>query len=189
MAQHAEAAGLVERALGYWEQAGGQALARPAYKEAIASFENAIRLCRVLGEDLRGKTREQNLRLQLGQALIANQGYQATATLQAFERAMALAEEIGDVSLQLPAMFGQWAGRHIAATGSAELARRFAALAETQPESGPRLVGLRMLALESFFESRFGSRWRSPKKHSKATMKRSIAISPIALAMTRAPQP
>ena len=154
-AQHAEAAGLAERALGYWEQAGGQALARPAYKEAIASFENAIRLCRALGEDLRWKRREQNLQLQLGQALIANQGYQATATLQAFERAMALADEIGDVSLQLPAMFGQWAGRHIAATGSAESARRFAALAETQPDSGARLVGLRMLALESFFESRF----------------------------------
>ncbi len=35
-AQHAEAAGLAERALAYWEQAGAQALARPAYKEAIA---------------------------------------------------------------------------------------------------------------------------------------------------------
>ena len=75
--------------------------------------------------------------------------------MQAFERALALADEIGDVSLQLPALFGQWAGRHIAGTGSAELARRFAALAETQPDSGARLVGLRMLALESFFESRF----------------------------------
>jgi adenylate cyclase len=104
---------------------------------------------------MRWKIREQNLQLQLGQALIANQGYQATATLQAFERALVLADEIGDVSLQLPAMFGQWAGRHIAATGSAEFARRFAALADTHPDSGARLVGLRMLALESFFESRF----------------------------------
>ena len=37
-AQHAEAAGLAERALAHWEQAGAQALARPAYKEAIASL-------------------------------------------------------------------------------------------------------------------------------------------------------
>ena len=154
-AQHAEAAGLIERALDCWEQAGGRALARPAYQEAIASFENAIRLCRGLGEHLRWLRREQHLQLQLGQALIANQGYQASATLEAFERAMVLADEIGDISLQRPALFGLWAGRHIAATGSAGLAQRFARLAETQPDGGPRLVGLRMVALERFFESRF----------------------------------
>ncbi|HEX2510729.1 MAG TPA: hypothetical protein VHK66_09440 [Microvirga sp.] len=82
-AQHAEAAGLAERALAYWEQAGAQVLARPAYKEAIASLENGVRLCRALGGDRQWKRREQGLHLQLGQALIANQGYQAPATLRA----------------------------------------------------------------------------------------------------------
>ena len=154
-AQHAEAAGLAERALDYWEQAGTQALARPAYKEAIASFENGVRLCSALGDDLQWKRREQGLHLQLGQALIANQGYQAPATLRAFERAMVLADEIGDVSLQLPAVYGQWVAPYIAGTGSGELAQRYAALAETQPETGPRLVGLRMLGLERFHEGRF----------------------------------
>jgi class 3 adenylate cyclase/tetratricopeptide (TPR) repeat protein len=154
-AQHAEAAGLAEQALGYWEKAGGQALARPAYKEAITSFENAVRLCHSLGHEEQWKRRAQALQLQLGQALIANQGYSSPATLKAFERAIALADEIGDVSLQMPALFGQWAGHHIAATGSAELARRFALLADTQPETGPRLVALRMLALEAFLEGRY----------------------------------
>ena len=154
-AQHAEAAGLAERALDYWEQAGTQALARPAYKEAIANLENGVRLCRALGDDLQWKRREQGLHLQLGQALIANQGYQAPATLRAFERAMVLADEIGDVSLQLPAAYGQWVGPYIAGTGSGELAQRYAVLAEAQPESGPRLVGLRMLGLERFHEGRF----------------------------------
>ena len=109
-AQHAEAAGLAERALDYWEQAGTQALARPAYKEAIANLENGVRLCRAVGQELQWKRREQGLHLQIGQALIANQGYQAPATLRAFERAMVLADEIGDVSLQLPAAYGQWVG-------------------------------------------------------------------------------
>ena len=154
-AQHAEAAGLAERALDYWEQAGTQALARPAYKEAIASLENGVRLCGALGDDLQWKRREQGLHLQLGQALIANQGYQAPATLRAFERAMVLADEIGDVSLQLPAAYGQWVAPYIVGTGSGELAQRYAALAETQPETGPRLVGLRMLGLERFHEGRF----------------------------------
>ncbi|MBM3522150.1 MAG: adenylate cyclase [Alphaproteobacteria bacterium] len=154
-AQHAEAASLTERALGYWEQAGAQALAKPAFKEAIASFENAIRLCRVLGEAEPWKRREQALQLQLGQALIASQGFQAPATLRAFELAMALADRIGDVSLQIPALYGQWAGHYIVGRGSAEIARRFSALVETRPESGPRLIALRALGLERFNEGRF----------------------------------
>jgi class 3 adenylate cyclase/predicted ATPase len=154
-AQHAEAGGLTERALGYWEQAGTRALARPAYREAIAQLENAVRLCREMGSDGRWRRREQGLHLKLGQALIANQGYQATATLRTFEHALGLADDMADVSLQLPALFGLWAGHHIAGTGSADLAQRYAALAETQSEAGPRLVGLRMLGLERFYEGRF----------------------------------
>jgi class 3 adenylate cyclase/predicted ATPase len=154
-AQHAEAAGLVERALGYWEQAGSQALARPAYKEAIASLENGVRLCRALGDAPQWKRRELGLQLQLGQALIANQSYSAPATLRAFERALGLADDLGDVSLQLPAVYGQWASHYIRGTGTGKLAQRYAVLAEAQAETGPRLVGLRMLGLERFHEGRF----------------------------------
>jgi class 3 adenylate cyclase/tetratricopeptide (TPR) repeat protein len=154
-AQHAEAAGLAKRALDYWEQAGTQALARPAYKEAIASLGNGIRLCLAMGESPQWKRREQALHLQLGQALIANQSYSAPATVRAFERALTLADEIGDVSLQLPALYGKWVGRHTHGRPAGELARRFAVLANAQPETGPQLVGLRMLGLEYFHEGRF----------------------------------
>ena len=37
--------GLTEAALDCWELAASQAVARPAYKEAIAHCEAAIRLC------------------------------------------------------------------------------------------------------------------------------------------------
>lgn len=154
-AQHAEAAGLAERALDGWEEAGTQALARPAYLEAIAHLENAVRLCRTMSGDGRWLRREQSLHLKLGQALIASQGYQAEATLRAFEHALELADGMADVSSQLPALFGLWAGHHIAGTGSSDLAHRYATLAETQPETGPRLVGLRMLGLERFYEGRY----------------------------------
>jgi class 3 adenylate cyclase/tetratricopeptide (TPR) repeat protein len=155
MAQHAEAANLTAKALDCWEQAGMQALARPAYREAITHLENAIRLCRALGEELPWRRREQDLYLKLGQALIANQGYQAGATLRAFEHALRLADEIGDMALQLPALFGLWAGHHIAGTGSGDLAQRYAALSEAQSETGSRLVGFRMRGLERFYEGRF----------------------------------
>jgi class 3 adenylate cyclase/predicted ATPase len=154
-AQHAEAAGLLGRALDLWEEAGTNALARPAYKEAIASFQNGIRLCRALGKELQWRRREQRLYLAMGQALLANQGYSAPATLEAFDRALALAEEVGDVSLQLPALWGQWAGYHIAGTGSGTYALRYAQLADQQTDVGPRLVGLRMLGLERYYGGRF----------------------------------
>jgi hypothetical protein len=108
-----------------------------------------------MGKDLQWKRREQGLLLQLGQALIANQGYQAQQTLRVFEEARVLADKIGEVELQLPAVFGLWAGHHIAATGRRHLAERYAELADSQPDIGPRLIGLRMLGLERFYEGRF----------------------------------
>jgi tetratricopeptide (TPR) repeat protein len=108
-----------------------------------------------MGPEPLWKKRQQKIELQLGQALIANQGYQAEATLRVFERALKLADNIGDVSLQLPALFGLWAHHHIAGTSSRELAQRFAELAAKQTDSGARLIGLRMLGLERFYEGRF----------------------------------
>jgi class 3 adenylate cyclase/predicted ATPase len=155
-AQHAEAAGFTERALDYWELAGIQALARPAYKEAITSLENAIRLFRTQGDEPRWKRREQGLQVQVGQALIANQGYSAPATLRAFERALTLADDIGDASLQVPALSGLCSSIYVGgASEFGDLAQRLAALVETQHDTWPRLVGLRMLLLESFHKGRF----------------------------------
>jgi hypothetical protein len=68
---------------------------------------------------------------------------------------MVLADEIGDVSLQLPAAYGQWVAPYIAGTRTAALADRYVALADAQPEIGPRLVGMRMLGLERFHAGRF----------------------------------
>ena len=116
--------------------------------EAIASLENAIRLCRAVTEDPQPLRREQGLYLQLGQALIASQGYQAAATLRAFARALELADA-ATTSRSSYRPCSPWAGHHIAGTGSSALADRYAGLAEAQPDTGPRLVGLRMLGLEN----------------------------------------
>ena len=154
-AQHAEAAGLFGKSLDYWEQAGRQAVARPAYKEAIASFENGIRLCGQLGTAEQWRRREQSLQLQMGQALIAKLGYSASATLNAFERALELADEINDVSLQLPALYGKWASHYIAGLQFGDLAPRFVEFAKLQPDTGTTLVGQRMLGLECFHKGNY----------------------------------
>ena len=153
-AHHAEAAGLTERALGYWEQAGTLALARPAYQEALSHLEKAIRLCRAMGKDLRWKRRELGLHVQRGQALIANQGYSAPATLDAFESALALAAEIGDITLELPAAYGHLAFIYVSGRSTVAAAERFAALAARQSDSGPRLLADRLVGQARFHEGR-----------------------------------
>jgi class 3 adenylate cyclase/predicted ATPase len=155
VAQHAEAAGLVEKALDCWEQAGAEAVARPAYNEAIAHFTAAIRLCGQIGDERTSQRRELQLQVQLGQALIARLGYQATATKAAFERALELAEGIGEPALLMQSMFGLWASRYIANAPSADLADRLAELTAAGTETGPRCVSLRMLALEHFHAGRY----------------------------------
>ena len=155
LARHSEAAGLAEKAVEHWHRAGAQAVARPAYKEAIASFNAAVRLCRGFGDDPAWRRRELELQVELGQALIANLGYQAPATMAAFERALTLAEDIGEPALLVPSIFGLWASRYIAAIPSASLADRLAELVAETDDDGSRCVSARMLALERFHEGRY----------------------------------
>ena len=123
-------------AIDCWERAGEEAIARPAYKEAIAHLEAAIRLCRQLSADPVWLRRECQLQIRLGQALLEHLGYQATATMAAFERARELAEQIGEPSLLVPSMYGLWANRYVSGMPAPELATRFAEL--TASGGGPR---------------------------------------------------
>lgn len=148
VAQHAEAAGLSKKALDYWEQAGADAMAHPAYKEAITHSTAAIRLCREISDHRSSQGRELQLQVRPGQALIAHLGYQAPATRAAFERALELAEDIGEPELVMPSIYRLWASRYVANTPSADLADRLAELTASGTDTGPRCVALRMLALE-----------------------------------------
>lgn len=154
-AQHAEAAGQPEKAIDYWELAATSALARPAYREAVKSLRNCIRLCAGLSESDATQRRRFGHHLKIAQALLASQGYSAPSTLAAFNEAMAFADQLGDASLQLPALFGIWAAKHISGQAAPDIARRMVAIAEAKNLEGPHLVGLRIAGLEHFYEGRF----------------------------------
>jgi predicted ATPase len=113
LAHHASEAGLTERAIGYWQQAGSSALARPAYHEAVGHLGNAVRLIGAMGTERRWQERELQLQVQLGQALIAARGYAAEPTVRAFTRAMDLAEALPHGPLRFPALYGQWVTRYV----------------------------------------------------------------------------
>jgi class 3 adenylate cyclase/tetratricopeptide (TPR) repeat protein len=155
LAQHAEAASLTQTAIDCWEKAGEEAMARPAYKEAIAHLDAAIRLCRQLATDPLWLRRECQLQVRLGQALLEHLGYQAPATMATFERARELAEQVGEPSLLAPSMYGLWANRYVSGIPAPELATRFAELTASGGDSGSHCVALRTLALEHFHEGQY----------------------------------
>ena len=155
LGHHATEAGLTEQAIGYWQKAGEAALAKPAYREAVGHLSQAIRLTGEMGEGRAWRERELHLQIQLGQALMASDGYAAEPNLRAFQRAMALANDLGETPLLMPALFGEWAARYIRGEPTPDLVARFARLADAAGDTGLRLVSLRMLALERFHTGHF----------------------------------
>ena len=107
LAQHCTEAGLVERAVDYWQRAGQQALARSAMAEAVAHLTKGLEVLTGLPAGSERQRRELGLQLALGQASIAAKGFAAPETGRAYARASELCRELGDVSEFFPALYGQ----------------------------------------------------------------------------------
>jgi tetratricopeptide (TPR) repeat protein len=105
LAHHLTEAGLIEKAIGYWLQAGKNAALRSANLEAIAHLRRGIEVTGRLpaGE---GKDRaELDLQLILGPCLIATQGPAASEAVATFARARELCERLGEPPEYLQVMF------------------------------------------------------------------------------------
>ncbi len=105
LAHHLTEAGLIEKAIGYWLQAGKNAALRSANLEAIAHLQRGIEGTGRLpaGE---GKDRsELDLQLVLGPCLIATQGPAASKAVATFARARELCERLGEPPEYLQVMF------------------------------------------------------------------------------------
>ena len=73
-AHHYTEAGLIERAIPYWQQAGQQAVARSANTEAISHLTKGLELLKTLPDTPKRTRHELTLRMALGPALIATKG-------------------------------------------------------------------------------------------------------------------
>jgi predicted ATPase/class 3 adenylate cyclase len=105
LALHLTEAGLIEKAIGYWLQAGKNASLRSANLEAIAHLRRGIEGTGRLpaGED---KDRsELDLQLILGPCLIATQGPAASEAVTTFARARELCERLGELPEYPQVMF------------------------------------------------------------------------------------
>src|SRR6266851_5527250 len=98
LARHWTQAGETELAIAEWLRAGKAAEARNAFKEALESYQQALRLLSLLPESPERDRRELELMQTVVQMLYVTRGYGAPETNEAAERAAALAEKSGNLT-------------------------------------------------------------------------------------------
>ena len=98
LARHWTEAGETEPAIGAWTTAGEAAQARNAFSEAMESYRRALALINLLPESSERDHRELELMQSLVVTLNLTSGYAAPETIEAIERAVALAEKTGNLA-------------------------------------------------------------------------------------------
>jgi class 3 adenylate cyclase len=113
LAQHCAEAGFNEKAVGYWLKAGQQALARSAMMEAVAQLKKGLEVLANLAEGTARQQHELNLRLALGPALIATQGWAASVTGETYARSRELCERLDQRQHLGAVLFGQFTYQNV----------------------------------------------------------------------------
>jgi class 3 adenylate cyclase/tetratricopeptide (TPR) repeat protein len=98
LARHWTEAGEIEPAIAEWSRAGETAVARNAHKEAEESYKQALALLPLLPESSQRDERGLEFWLRLHQCFQITRGYAAPETVEASERAAALAEKSGNLT-------------------------------------------------------------------------------------------
>jgi DNA-binding winged helix-turn-helix (wHTH) protein/predicted ATPase len=125
LAEHFERGGKLTRAIPHHQRAAAKALRRSANEEAIGHFQRALAAIVHLEEELERTKTEIELRVGIGAAYMASRGFGAPEVLEAYARAEALCDRIGERPDIFPAIWGQWAFRH--GRGEFDHARRLCA--------------------------------------------------------------
>jgi class 3 adenylate cyclase/tetratricopeptide (TPR) repeat protein len=107
LAYHFGEAGLWAPACDYRMRAGGQAMSRSAYPEAIAHFSAGLKLAEALpAQD--GMRRQLDFWLKLGAASVVAHGLQSIEAENAYTHACDIGEKLGDGARSFQAKWGLW---------------------------------------------------------------------------------
>ncbi|HXG20801.1 MAG TPA: adenylate/guanylate cyclase domain-containing protein, partial [Methylomirabilota bacterium] len=108
LAHHYTEAGLVERALPYWRQAGEQASQRSAHVEAVAHFTQGLEALKALPATPERVHQELALQLALRDALVVVHGYTAPEVEKTVLRARKLCQQLRETPQLFPVLFRLW---------------------------------------------------------------------------------
>lgn len=149
LAHHAAQAGLAEKAIDCWQRAGALAVRRPAYKEAIAHFTEAIRLSETMAQTRPWQERRLMLLMGLGQASIPLRGYSHSQTAAVFRRAQQLADAMEEAPHRVSIAYAVWVANYVGGEQDKALdtARGMLKVAEEERNDGHRLTALRALGI------------------------------------------
>jgi class 3 adenylate cyclase/predicted ATPase len=108
LAHHCTEAGLVVPAVEHWLRAGQRAAERSANVEAIAHLTRGLEVVRTLPDARERAERELEVQTALGPALMATKGYAAPEVEQAYARALALCQQVGETMKLGPVLYALW---------------------------------------------------------------------------------
>ncbi len=157
VAHHLTLAGLPAQAVEWWGKAGELALRRPAYAEALAHLEQALRLADGSGEGSDQKRSRLRLQITYGNALRMARGFGVPETQAAFVVARDLAAAVEDVSERFPAYFGLWNVSFVRADliPMQDVAATFLRDVESEPQSPDAAMAHRICGTTRFYEGNF----------------------------------
>jgi class 3 adenylate cyclase/tetratricopeptide (TPR) repeat protein len=108
LAWHCTEAGLADKAVAYWLQAGRQALVRSAMGEAIVHIRKGLEILASLPDSPPRQRQELNLQAVLAPALTATKGSSGAEVAETIARARTLAEQLDRPECLAPLIAGQW---------------------------------------------------------------------------------
>ncbi len=159
VARHYEAAGLVERAVAHYRQAGEHAVVRSAHAEALSHFRKGIALLAELPEGTDRVAREIPLQLALGPSVVAAQGWGHPDFQAALERALALCGPAGDRAQRANALavLSSFHANSGNPQRGIELARVLFDIARETGDSEHLLLAHVQMGVPEYYQGRFAS--------------------------------
>jgi class 3 adenylate cyclase/predicted ATPase len=153
LAHHYTEAGLAAPAVEYWQRAGERSNMRSAYIEAVVHCSKGLEVLKSLPDTAERTRHELLLQTTLGPALIVSKSFGALEVEQAYTRARALCQQLGDTPQLFPVLWGLWQFylARAALRTARELGEQLLSLAQSTPTPALLLEAHRALGETSFW--------------------------------------
>jgi class 3 adenylate cyclase len=170
LAHHFTEAGITERAIDYWIEAGRQARRRSAMAEAEALLRKGLTLVSTLPNSVSRQERELDLQIVLGQTLYATQGFGATSVGEAYARSRQLCDQLNRPRQLFAAVTGQWTHHQLRAEldRAQQLAAELRELSDVMDDVSTRSAACRVSGFTCLFLGDFAA--------SRVYLERSLAL-------------